>query len=548
MSDAPVDAPPVSSTNPGYNVARAAVMIASVTVVARIAGFARLYVFARTIGPSCLGDTYFTANTVPNIVFDIVAGGALTSLVVPVLARPVADGDRSAVDQTSSALLTWSATLLIPITVVGFFLTRAIMRLLVGNGHSGCSAADQVSVGGHMLAIFMPQIVLYGLSVILIGILQAHGRFLGPALGPLVSSLVVVTTYTVFGIVAANRENDLSSLTHGHELVLAVGTTLGVAGLLVPLVIPTLRLHLRIRPTYRFPAGVAATVAAMAISGAVVLGSSDLATAVTVRLGNARGVDGTVVLYTLAWAVFTVPWAVAAVPLATSAFPRLTASWQGGEHEKYADTAARSTRVLLVLSTATAAILVAIAGPAARVLVLGAPGNVPPTYLARGLATFAPGLVGYALVALCSRALYAQGNARTPAVAVMVGWSVTIVGEVVLSMAMPSTWTVAAFGIATSIGMTVSGLWLLVAVRRSAGPQTLLGVRTAGGAAVLAGVVAGSLAGLVALAAPVTGAAGDLVVVVVVALVAVVVHTSIVAVLDRPTLRMVLARGRLRRA
>ena len=73
----------------------AAALIAAITVAARVVGFARIVVFARAVGPaSCLGNAYFTANTVPNIVFEIVAGGALASLVVPVLAGPAARGSR----------------------------------------------------------------------------------------------------------------------------------------------------------------------------------------------------------------------------------------------------------------------------------------------------------------------------------------------------------------------------------------------------------------------------------------------------------------------
>ncbi|MDX6300385.1 MAG: putative peptidoglycan lipid flippase, partial [Nocardioidaceae bacterium] len=290
------------------SLARAALLIACVTVLARLAGFARVVVFTRIVGPSCLGDTYFTANTVPNIVFDIVAGGALSSLVVPVLAGPVAAGDRTVVNRTTSALLTWAASILVPLTLLGMFATRPLVRLLVGHGHPGCSAAAEVTVGARMLEVFMPQVLLYGVAVILIGVLQAHRRFLGGAIGPLVSSLVVIAAYATFGVVALHRETDLSTLTRGHELVLSVGTTLGVAALLLTLLVPALRTGLRVRPTYRFPDGVARTIRAMAISGAVVVGSQDIATAVVLRLANSHGSDGTVVLYNLAWTVFTVPW------------------------------------------------------------------------------------------------------------------------------------------------------------------------------------------------------------------------------------------------
>src|SRR3954452_20620400 len=145
----------------GAGVAGAALLLAGVTVVARVVGFGRVLVFAHTVGPSCLGDAYYTANTVPNILFDVVAGGALSSLAVPILARPVEAGDDAASDRIASALLTWSVLLLVPVMLAGLLLAAPIMSLLVGNGHSGCSAATEQEVGARMLLVFMPQVVLY---------------------------------------------------------------------------------------------------------------------------------------------------------------------------------------------------------------------------------------------------------------------------------------------------------------------------------------------------------------------------------------------------
>ncbi|MGN6472398.1 MAG: murein biosynthesis integral membrane protein MurJ [Mycobacteriales bacterium] len=478
---------PVGATN----IARAAVLIAVITALARTAGFARVIVFARTVGPSGLGDTYFTANTVPNNVFDIVAGGILSSLVVPVIAGPAAEGDEETVGRTASALLTWAATLLVPVMLVGLLLTHPLMRLLVGGGHPGCSASSEVAVGARMLAVFMPQVVIYAVAVIFIGVLQGHRRFLGPAVGPLVSSLVVIGAYCLFAAVSTHSETGLTTLTRSHELILSVGTTLGVAALILPMLFPAARIRLRLRPTYRFPPGVAQRIRQMTISGALVLGSQDIATAVALRLANAQGTDGAVVLYNLAWTVFTVPWAVAAVPLATSAFPGLTSSWQTGAREEYAATLARTSRAMLLVISGAAAIVVAAAAPVARVVILGAPGHVDPAVLMRGMIAFAIGLPGYALVALMTRSLYAQGNARTPATAAVGGWLVAIVVDIVLAVTLPRTWTVAAIGIGTAIGVTVTGVWLAAAAARSAGTEVLEGVRRAGAAALVAALVAG---------------------------------------------------------
>ncbi|HVW80451.1 MAG TPA: lipid II flippase MurJ [Mycobacteriales bacterium] len=531
----------------GFSTARAAMLIAAVTVLARLAGFARIIVFARTVGPSCLGDTYFTANTVPNIVFDIVAGGALSSLVVPVIAGPAAAGDRERVGQTASALLTWVATLLVPVMVIGLLITHPLMSVLVGGGHPGCSVHDEVSVGARMLAVFMPQVVLYGIAVIFIGLLQGHRRFLGPATGPLVSSIVVIAAYGLFAGVAGHGETNLVSLTRAHELVLSVGTTLGVAALLVPMAFPAARLRIRLRPTYRFPPGVAATVRRMAVSGALILGSQDLWTAVVIRLANARGADGSVVLYDLAWTVFTVPWAVVAVPLATSSFPGMTSAWQEGARDTYAAMLARTGRVMLVVSGAAAALIIATAGPLARVVVLGAPGHASPTLLSRGLVAFAPGLPGYALFALLSRALYAQGNARTPATASIAGWVVATVTDVVLCLLMPRSWIVAAIGIGTSLGVTVTAVWLVVTVLRSTGVEAVAGARRALGAALLGGAAAAAAGWLLAYQYRPAGVVPNLALAVVVGALAMVVHAALASVIDRPTVSILVTRLRFRR-
>ncbi|HVT66371.1 MAG TPA: lipid II flippase MurJ, partial [Trebonia sp.] len=307
-------------------------------------------------------------------------------------------------------------------------------------------------------------------------------------------------------------------------------------------------LGLRLRPTWHFPPGAATTIRRMALSGAVVLGSQDLATAVVLRLANQQGTGGAVVIYNLAWTVFTVPWAVAAVPLATSAFPALTAAWQSADRAGYAGTVSRTSRVLVVAVAAAAAVMVATSGPAARVVILGAPGHVAPQVLARGLAAFAPGLLGYGLIALLSRALYAQGDARTPAVAAMTGWLVAIGADIGLVAALPRSWTVAAFGIGTAVGVSMCAGWLLLALRRTAGAGALGGLGRAGAAAIGSGAVAAGCGWLLAGRVHGSGVLLNLAVGAGVAVVTLAVHLGLAAVVDRRTIQLLFARGRLRRA
>jgi putative peptidoglycan lipid II flippase len=512
-------------------------------VLARVVGFGRVLVFAHTVGPSCLGDAYYTANTIPNILFDVIAGGALSTIAVPLLAGSVDAGDDDTADRAASALLTWTLLALLPVLAVTVVFAGPIVHLLVGNGHPGCSAATERAVGARMLQVFAPQLLLYGAVVVLTGVLQAHRRFVAAAIAPLLSSVVVIGAYVAFAVAAKRSETGLVGLTRKHELLLSIGTTLGVVALLLPLLLPLRRTARRLRPTLRFPPGAASTARRLALAGAVTLGSQDLATAGILRLANDRGATGAVVLYTLAWTVFLVPWAVLAVPLATTAFPTLVARWEAGETSRYAATAAATSRAVVLSTAAAAAVLVAAALPVARVVILGAPGSASPVELAHALATFAPGLVGYGLVAHLTRVHVARGDPRTPAIATGIGWLVVVAADVALVVALPRSWTAAALGVGTTIGMTVAAAGLVVTLVRRAGVHVLDGLGRTTAAALGSGAVAAGLAVLVARALPAAGAVASTAVSVLVGAVCLVLFVASTRLLDPGALRLVL-RGR----
>lgn len=496
--------------------ARAAVSIAVLTVLARLLGFGRIVVFTHTVGTTtCLGTAYFTANTIPNILFEVVAGGALAGVVVPVLAGPLAAGDAEVGSRTASALLGWALLLLTPVAVLAGLLAGPVVGLFLGSGSGGCDAAAVASLAARMLVIFAPQVVLYGIGIVLTGVLQAHRRFLGPALAPLLSSAVVIAAYLAYGA-SGPHSADLAHLSRARELVLSIGTTLGVVALSLSLLVPLRRTGLRLRPRLRFPPGVAARVRALAAAGAAGLLAQQLSVAVVLRLANSAEPRGGIVLYNLAWTVFLLPWAVLAVPIATTAFPSLSARAAAGENREYAATAAVTTRAVVLVMAAAAAALVAAALPAARMLVLGTPGNPDPAELARALVAFAPGLVGYGLLAHLGRALYAGNAGRAAGLATVTGWLTVVVADVALVAALPRGWAVAALGAGNSVGMTVAALLMTRALHRRTAGSGVTGVgRTgavAGIAAVLAAAAGRGLATLLPSGRPLTSALSALVV------------------------------------
>src|ERR1051326_9066281 len=159
-------------------IARGAAIVAGLTMASRLLGLVRTLVFSQTVGAGCLGTAYITASHVPNLVYELVLGGALTSAMVPVLARSAersgSDPEAKAqVSQITSALMTWSVIILVPLTIGVAAASGPIASLLNPvNPNAHCAHASGVATTSTMLGVFGTQIILYGLSVVLFGLLQ----------------------------------------------------------------------------------------------------------------------------------------------------------------------------------------------------------------------------------------------------------------------------------------------------------------------------------------------------------------------------------------
>jgi putative peptidoglycan lipid II flippase len=475
-------------------IAGAAALIAVLTVVSRIAGVARTVVFTRATGVTHLASVYLAANTVPNIIFEIVAGGALAALVVPLLAGHIARGDRAATGRTAAALLCWVLVILVPLAVVLALAAHPVMWALSHN-----SSADELAVGTRMLRIFAPQLPLYGVGIVLTGVLQAHHRFAWPVLAPLLSSVTVIGAYTVFAVVEPAGV-DIPGVSLSGQLILSVGTTLAVAVLTLCLVIPVRRLGLTWRPGLRFEPGAARRVRGLAGVGVLTVAAqqiSVLAALVVVQWGT---VKESLVLFNQAQTVYLLPWAVLAVPLATSSYPVLARAHAQRDEPLFGTTLARTGRSLLALCGLGAGALVAVAAPTAHLLAAIARGQVPANLVDTLTATiiaFAPGLFGYGLFALYSRALYARGENRMAARATLIGWGAVTVLSVLLALALPAKDRVPAVAAANSAGMVLLGAVLIVQVRARAGAAAVAGL----GRMLLVSVFAGTVAAVAGLAA-----------------------------------------------
>jgi putative peptidoglycan lipid II flippase len=522
----------------GAGIARGAAVVAGLTMLSRMFGLVRTLVFSQTVGASCLGTAYVTANQVPNLIYELVLGGALTSAMVPVLARSAEragtdPAERARVGQITSAMLTWSVIILVPLTVAVMAAARPVAELLNPvNANAHCVRADVVNATSNMLVVFAPQVIFYGLSVVLYGVLQAYRRFVAPSAGPAVASLVVIASCLLF--VPLGRGLPLAQLPLAAELVLAVGATAGIAALVVVGVVPTWRLHLRLRPALRFPPGVARRTGGLALVGVTELIVVDLASVIAITLANGRGPTGAIVIYNYAYQVFGSVSAVLALSVVVSAFPVLSAR----DGPAFSRTCAGSTRAVLLLSWLGTAVMAAIAIPAAHVL--ARTGDQVPQ-LIEAFALFAPGIAGAAVVSNLSRVMFAVGRLKVAAAGLAGSWLLVMAAEAVLAFLAPSQLVVAALALGTTIGQSAVAIPMVIATRRICGRDSVAGVARANLSGLAAGAAGAAIGVTVCLAMPVSGTLMAFGVAVLAACAAVAAFGAVAYALDRRDLKVIAA-------
>ena len=519
-------------------IARGAALIAGITAVSRMFGLVRTLVFAQSVGAGCIGTAYVTANQVPNLIYELALGGALTCAMVPVLARSAErsrsdPAQRARVAQISSAMLTWTVIILVPLTVLIAALAGPIASLLMpANPNAACARPDMVNITSNMIVVFAPQILLYGLSVVLFGLLQAHRKFTGPTLAPVLANVVMISSYLLFA--SLDKGLPLARTPLAAGLVLSIGATLNIAMLVIVSLPPTWRLHLGLRPALKFPAGVLRMVGGLAVVGVLEFLVGDASGVVTIDLANGRGDTGALVLSNYSSLVFNSVSAVLALSIVTSAFPALSAA----TGDAFNKTCAGSTRAVVLLSGLGTAVIAAVALPAAHVLAKQ-PEQV--SQLVQSFLLYAPAVAGYGVIVNTSRVMFALGRLKVAAAGLIAPSLLSMLASVILVSLVPAHLVVAALALSTTIGMLIPAVPLVFAIRRIRGEAAVAGVGRAALASLAAGAAGAVIGVAVTLAAPAGGKLLEAGAGAAAAAVAVAAFGAVAYVLDKSDLRTAVA-------
>jgi len=388
----------------GRSLLRASALPAVGTTLSRATGLIRVGALTYALGLTAIADVYNLANTTPNILYELVLGGVLSSTLVPLFVRTLDDPD----DDTASVVTTVAFSAIVAMTLLGVLLAPWINRLFA-LPLSGAERAQQLDIGDDFLELLIPQILFYGVTTLITALLHARRRFAPPAFTPVLTNLV-----TAAAAVGAARWFARGGAHQGQVYLLGLGTTAGVAAMAIALV-PFLRrsgIHLRWRFQPRHPA----VRSVLRLSGWTVGFAAANQVALLIILTLARAQEaGTVSAYQYAFILFQLPHGLIAVSLMTAILPELAEAAVDRDERTYIARFREGMSLLLTFLLPAAVGLAFIAAPLIRIFLQRGSFTADDTVRTEQmLLGFAVGLPAFSIYLYCVRAFFARRDTRTP--------------------------------------------------------------------------------------------------------------------------------------
>ncbi len=399
------------------------------TALSRFTGFLRLTAMAYALGiaETRLADAYNIANITPNIIYELALGGILSSVFVPVFVEWLQSRGRDRAWDVARRVFTIAFVSLTTICVLGIVFAPWIIRLYtVGVPAAQRPIVEELST--FFLRWFMPQIVFYGIGAVATGLLNAHRRFAAPMFAPIVNNIIVIGTFLTFAAMSHPGQTVLA--TRPQELVLAIGTTMGVVGMTVALW-PALRLlgfRFRWRSGWRDEAVL--KIAHLATWVVVYVVSNQVGYLVVLIL--AARVEGGYTAYAAAFMLFQLPHAIFVVSVFTALLPAMSSRWVDGDRAAFRDLLVQGIRWTAVIVVPGALAYIVLALPIVRLLLQHGVAGPKSTELVAGiLVYFSIGLFSFSVFQLLLRAYYAMQDTRTPALVNIAAVGLNVVMDLV---------------------------------------------------------------------------------------------------------------------
>jgi putative peptidoglycan lipid II flippase len=466
---------------------RAGLLLSATFLVSRGLGYVRTVVLGTTFGAGPELDDFFAAFRLPDLIFQVVAAGAMGSALIPVLAGLLASGERAHAWRVVATVANLLLVALGTLAIAAFVAAPLLVRVLApGFDEAGLARTTDLT------RIMLAAPILLALGAVATSTLNAEGRFTAAALAPIVYNLGIIG-----GAVLLGPTMGVTGL--------AVGVVAGALGHVAIQLPPLLGLGFRPMPRIDLQDAAARRVLTLLAPRALGLGASQFTFIVMTALASGLG-SGAVSAYSIAFALLQIPVGLVGVPLGIVIFPSISREHALGEIEGYVALVTRSVRLLVFVMVPIAAIGIALRVPVVELLF--GYGKFDASDIDRTAATLAAFLVGlpaHAAIAILARAFYARQDTRTPVVAAVLAVAVnTALGVLLVGpLGLPG------LALAIAIAAWLEAAVLLVALGRHVPTFEPASIVRVLAESVLAGAIAAAVAIFVAGLLPSLLAAGS---------------------------------------
>lgn len=453
---------------------RASAIMAAGTMVSRLTGFARTAVLASAIGVAVLGDAYNVAYTIPFILFDLLIGGVLSSVIVPMIVKAQkhdADGGRA----YEQRLMTVTTMALIAIAVAGVICAPLLIELLTTN-----FTPRATEVATTLARYILPQIAFFGVGAIAGAILNTRDRFAAPMWAPVLNNLVVIVVGLLYHFLSRAGGN-IRAVTSSDLALLGLGTTAGIVIQSIVLVIAVHRAGFRFVPRFDLRnarlgemgrAGVW-TLAFVVFNQIGFIVTTNLATGATAKaIEQKAGHVAGLASYSYAFQLFQLPYGIIAVSVITAMLPRMSRFVHEGELGAIREEFASGVRLVSSVIV-PAGLLLMVLGPAVTVLIFahGSTSVDDALNIGNVLQVFGLALVPFSIYQLLLRVFYSFGDTRTPALIAGGNVVVNTALSFILYLTLPAHLIVMGLAVAFSAAYVVGGAvaWRLASRRVGGG-------------------------------------------------------------------------------
>jgi putative peptidoglycan lipid II flippase len=395
------------------------------TAVSRLSGLAQTLTVGAILGATYLGNTYQSINSLPNVVYyQLLSGSLFASILVPPLVHHLDAGDAPGARRLARGFLGTLLVLAVALALVLLAAGPLIMRALTIDVAEAASAAAARRIGLVLLAIFVPQVVLYTVAGTGAAVMNAYGRFALAAGAQTVENAGMIVTLLLAGGIFGTA-NVITSVPPGEILLLGLGTTAAVAlhagcqwfgarssGIVLapsrgwrdPAVREVLA---RVPPTLAFTGLAAAQVLAVLVV--------------------ADRVRGGLVAFQFGLNFFYLPAAVVTWPIARAALPQLARLERAGDHVGMRDQLFRATGLAAFVTIPAAVAYLVLAAPLARAVTFGNLATLTGVSLVTAsIASIALAVIGDGAFILATYACYAKRDARTPLRSMLLRTGITL--------------------------------------------------------------------------------------------------------------------------